>query len=56
MKNHNKQEQNQDNILGRQAYRLIINDVHKYIFNGSKLSNAWSYTCIHIFKFSERRV
>ena len=44
----NKQEQNQDNIVGRQAYRLIINDVHKYIFNGSKLSKVWSY--IHIFK------
>ena len=46
MKSHNKQEQNQDNIVGRQAYRLIINDVHK----GSKPSNAWSYTCIHIFR------
>ena len=48
LKSHNKQEQNQDNIVGRQAYRLIINDVHKYIFNGSKLSKAWSY--IHIFR------
>ena len=48
LKNHNKQEQNQDNIVERQAYRLIINDVHKYIFNGSKLSKVWSY--IHIFR------
>ena len=38
LKSHNKQEQNQDNIVGRQAYRLITNDVHKYIFNRSKLS------------------
>ena len=48
LKSHNKQEQNQDNIVERQAYRLIINDVHKYIFNGSKLRKVWSY--IHIFR------
>ena len=48
LKSHNKQEQNQDNIVERQAYRLIINDVHKYIFNGSKFSKVWSY--IHIFR------
>ena len=50
LKSHNKQEQNQDNIVGCQAYRLIINDVHKYIFIGSKLSKAWSF----IFSNSQR--
>ena len=51
LKSPNKQEQNQVNIVERQAYRLIINDVHKYIFNGSS-----SVKFGHIFIFSERRV
>ena len=52
MKNHNKQEQNQDNIVGRQAYRLIINDVHNISSTGQ---SSVTLGHIHVFIFSNFR-